>query len=267
VAAADARALRLDQVRQLIATQHGADALAALDKSFPGDKTAPVAEERARAHEAAAGACATTACRLGAAIQAAAARTTPERATAVEGARAQAIEALDIRRIDAKATLSRLQQLRQLRDAAAATTRVALDDADLQTHAHDATAFAASERAKIPLLTNSLAIAEEVLEASARTDGGIASIALDEGMVYLSIDRAGKCTGIYAVGEKAAERELKSKVWPADLLLSQAVGKASKLQPPSPGGSTSRWYAGGAPVVARWRADSLVELRIGDATP
>ncbi len=268
-AAAESRAQRLDQVRQLIATQHAVDALATLDKSFPGDRTVPVAEERARAHEATAGACATTACRLGEAIQAAAARTTPERATTVERAHAQATEVLDVRRVDAKATLPRLQQLRQLRDAGAATAKVALDDTDLQARAHDAIAFADAERTKVPLLTNDLAVAEELLGAAAsvRTDGSVSSIALDEGTVYLSVDRAGRCTGIYAVGEQAAKRELKSKAWPAARLLSQAVGRASVVQPPSPGASTSRWYAGGTPIVARWQAGVLVELRIGDATP
>lgn len=266
-AAATARAQRLDEVHQLVATRHTADALAALDKSFANDKSVTIAEERASAHEAASEVCTTAACRLGEAIQAHVARATPERATAIELARARAVEALDPQRIDAKATLPRLQQLRQLQDAAVATTKVALDDADLQTRAKTAIALADSERAKVPLLTNSLAIAEELLGVSMRSPGGVPSIALDGSTVYLALDSAGRCTGIYAVGDKAAAREIKSTIWPPPRLLSQAVGRASVLPVPSAGRSMSRGYAGGAPVVARWSDGALVELRIGDATP
>jgi hypothetical protein len=266
-AAADARAQRLDTVRQLVATRHAADALALLDKSFAGDHSVPVAEERARAHEAAKAACTTAACRLGEALEAGAARPTPERTTDIEQAHAEALGALDPKRADAKDTLPRLRQLRQLRDAGAATANVAATDTALQAHAHDAIAFAGTERARVPLLTNTVAIAEELLEASAKTEGQVASIALDEGTVYLAIDRSGKCSGVYAIGAKDAARALKSKTWPPERLLSQAVGRPSVLQAASSGGTTSRWYAGGAAVTARWLAGVVVELRIGDATP
>ncbi|HEU4729827.1 MAG TPA: hypothetical protein VFT22_18150 [Kofleriaceae bacterium] len=270
-AADEARAKRLETIRQLVATQHAAEALKMLDASFAGDTSTPIAEERARAHDVAGAACTTAACRLDEAIQATAARTTPARTAAVDRARAQAFEAIDPGRApgqpDAGATLARLRQLRQLRDAGIAIGNVATTDAALQARAHDAVAFADAERAKVPMLSSQLDVIEELLEASSSPSGGVRSIALDEGTVYLALDRAGKCTGVYAIGDKAAERELRSRSWPAARLLSQAVGRPSALQPPSAGASTSRWFAGGAAVVARWESGKLVELRIGDATP
>lgn len=266
-AAADARAQRLDQVRQLIATQHPDEALALLDREFAGDHTVPVAEERARAHEATLAGCTTVACRLGEAVQARDARTTPERIAAFDAAHARAVEALASEQVDAKQVLPRLQQFRQLRDAGAAIAKVAAADPELQARARKAADLAEAGRAAVPLLGNEIAVAEELLGSSTTGPGGAPSIALDGVTVFLSLDRKGRCTGVYAVGDKASERAIQSSTWPAARLLSQAVGRASTLPPLTGSQTTTRSYAGGAPVVVRWVGVGPVELRIGDATP
>jgi hypothetical protein len=266
-AAADARAQRLDQVRQLIATQHAAEALAEIDRSFSGDQSVIIAEERARAHEVAQAACGTPACRLGGALQANAARTSPERTAAVAETRARVLEALDPAYVAAKPLLPRLQQLRQLRAIGAETAKLALVDADLQARAQAAIKFAEAARAQVPLLTNELAIAEELLGPSGKNALGVPAVALDGVTLYLSLDKAGHCAGIYIVGDKAGKREIASSTWPTDRLLSQAVGAPNVTLPPSAGRSTLRWYAGRAPVMARWQDGALVELRIGAANP
>jgi hypothetical protein len=266
-AAAAAQEQRLDQIRQLVATQHAVEALAELDRAFPGDRSVIIAEERARAHEAAKATCAAAPCRLGEALLASAARTTPERSAAAEQARAGVLEALAPPHVAPKPLLLRLQQLRQLRDAGAETVKLALHDEDLQARAKAAIALADTARARVPLLTNEIAIAEELLGPSSKNAQGVPAIALDGVTLYLSVDRAGRCAGIYVVGDKPGSREIASSTWPPDRLLSQAVGAPDVTLPPSAGRSILRWYAGGAPVMARWRSGSLVELRIGDATP
>ncbi|HEX7841330.1 MAG TPA: hypothetical protein VF469_27820 [Kofleriaceae bacterium] len=266
-ATAGDRAQHIDQARRSIAARRPADALEVLDKFLAGDHSTEVAEVRARAHDALGSACTTAACQLGEAIQARDAQTTPERVAAIDAAHTRAIAALGLEQVTAKQALPRLQQLRQLHDAGVATTKVAVDDQDLQARAHKAIDAADAGRAAVPLLGNDLAVAEELLGSSTKSEGGVPSIALDGVTVFLSLDRTGHCTGVYAVGDKENEREIKSKSWPPDRLLSQGVGRASTLQPPVGEQATTRSSAGGTPIVARWLAGSLIELRIGDATP
>lgn len=266
-AADAARSQRLDQIDQAIAAQRPTEALAMLDKWFAGDPGVPVAEHRAQAHEAALRACGSPACQLGEALQARNARTTPERVAAVDAARTRIVDTLDPAHVDAKLVLPRLQQLRQLRDAGTAAGKVALDDADLQARARKAIEVADAGRAAVPLLGNELAVAEELLGPSNKGATGAPAIALDGVTVFLALDPRGQCAGIYAVGDKAAQRVLKSSTWPVARLVSQATGRAATLPPPDGLQTTTRGYAGGVPVVARWRAGEPVELRIGDATP
>jgi hypothetical protein len=266
-ATGDERAQQLAEVRRLIATQHPTDALELLDSEFPGDHTAEVTEERALAHEALAAVCATTACRLREVVAANGAHTTPDRTSAVDQARTQVLDALDPAHVDAKPALPRLQQLHRLHDEATAAAKIPLDDAALQARAGDAISFAETERAKIPLLGNNLAVAEDLLGASTKSNAGLISIALDRDAVYLTIDRAGRCTGVYAAGDATAQHHFSSTTWPAVRLLSQIVGKPSTVPAHTAGAVVSRGTAGGAAVVARWADDTLIELRIGDATP
>ncbi|TMQ05464.1 MAG: hypothetical protein E6J90_48945 [Deltaproteobacteria bacterium] len=110
-------------------------------------------------------------------------------------------------------------------------------------------------------------MAEELLGSSADRSGAAPSIALDGVTVFLSVDRKGQCTGVYAVGDKASGRVIQSNIWPANRLLSQAVGRTAELPQLRDAQTTTRSYAGGAPVVARWLGAGPSELRIGDTTP
>jgi hypothetical protein len=228
---------------------------------------ARAAEVRASTHDAALAACTTAACELVEAAQARDARTTPERVAALATARAHAVTALAPEQITARQVLPRLQQLRQLRDTGAAIAQVSNGDPELQTRARRAVELAEAGRAAVPLLGNDQAVAEELLGPSSPGPGGAPAIDLGGATVFLAIDRKGRCTGIYAVGSTAADREIKSYTWPPSRLLSQAVGRDSALKPPSGSQPTTRWYAGGAPVVVRWLAGAPIELRIGDAAP
>jgi hypothetical protein len=266
-AAADARAQRLEQVRQLIAARHPADALRLLDQEFGDDRSDVIAEVRASAHDAALAACTAAACELVEAGRARDARTTPGRVAAFATARAHAVAAVAPEQVTAKQVLPRLQQLRQLRDSAMAIAQVSDGDPELQAHARKAFDLAEAARAAVPLLGNDQSVAEELLGPSTLGRGGAPSIDLGGVTVFLSVDPKGRCTGVYVVGEKAADREIKSGTWPPARLLSQAVGRASTLQTPSGSQPTTRWYVGGAPVVVRWYAGAPIEMRIGDATP
>ncbi|HEX2692001.1 MAG TPA: hypothetical protein VHN14_35575 [Kofleriaceae bacterium] len=143
----------------------------------------------------------------------------------------------------------------------------ALVDANLKTRAQAAIKVADDARAQVPLLMNEVAVAEELLGPAIKNALGVPAIALDGATLYLSLAKTGQCAGIYIVGDKAKNREIASSVWPPDRLLSQAVGAPNVTLPPSAGRSSMRWFAGGAPVMARWQDGALVELRIGEATP
>lgn len=266
-AAAEARAQRLDDVRALLAAQHPTDALAELDRSFATDKTVVVGEERARAHEALGAACKTGPCQLAEAILAGAARGTPARTATVEQARAQVVESLDIHRASGSDLVARLKRLRELADTATEVLKVVPRDAALQELAHTVVSYADTERRAVALIGRQLTVAEQLLGPSNRSPTGAATFELDGVTLYLAFNAAGACTGVYAVGPAATGRALASNTWSVDRILSQAIGKPSSISPPDGGQSVSRWFAGGALVVARWEFGALVELRIGDATP
>jgi hypothetical protein len=266
-AAADARAQRLEQIRQLIAARRPAEALKLLDQEFGDDRGDVVAEARAGAHDAALAACTAAACELTEAGRARDARTTPARVAAFATAREHAVAAVAPEHITAKQVLPRLQQLRQLRDSGAEIAQVTDGDLDLQARARKAVELAEAGRAAVPLLGNDRAVIEELLGPSTPGPAGAPAIDLGGITVSLSIDQKGRCTGVYAVGDKAANREIRSGTWPPQRLLSQAVGRDSALQTPSGSQTTTRWYTAGATVVVRWLAGAPIEMRIGDATP
>jgi hypothetical protein len=266
-AAAAARAQRLGDVRQLIAAHRPAEALGLLDQAFAGDHSPEINEQRARAHDTALSACRTPACQLDEAIRARDAQATPERAAALDAARARLIAALDPEQVPAVPIAVRLRRLGQLGEAAASARKVALGDQDLQMRAQHALAFVDAARAAVRLLGNDLAVAEQLLGTSTRSARGIPSIALDGVTVFLVLDRGGLCSGVYVTGDKAHMRAIASKDWTATRLLSQVLGRATALPPPRDGQTVVRWYAGGAAIVARWYAGTLVELRVGDAMP
>lgn len=258
---------RLEQVRALIQKKDAAGALALIEKAFPNDASPAIAEERARAHEVALAACTTAPCRFAEVSSANAAHGTPERAKQVATHRPHVVEALAIERVVERAVIPRLQQVRQLADDATLTINGAPSDADLQSRAKAALEFARVEQSKVPLLKMELATAEALLGPSKMSGKRVPSFSLDGVTAFLALDATGKCVGIFAVGSSSTNRALKSSTWPADRLLSQAIGRNASIRPPSAGSSTSRWTEGNVPVVVRWRNGDVMELRIGDAAP
>jgi hypothetical protein len=109
-----------------------------------------------------------------------------------------------------------------------------------------------------------LSIARELLGPESKTEGGVPMFSAGGVAVYAAVDRSGRCTGLFAIGSPP-DRRLTSETWPAQRVLSQALGRPAAIKTSS--GPTSQWYDGGVPIVARWRDGELVELRIGDAMP
>jgi hypothetical protein len=267
-AAAAARSERLSQVRGFVKANDAKAALASLDAWFRGDTSAEVSEERARAHEAALARCSIDACRFAEAALANTARTSSARAAQADSLRTRALDALALERIDAKApALARLQQLRALKQTGLQTLEIVADDAEVKARASAAIAFAETERAKVPLLRADLDVIQELLGAVGATETGAPKIDLQGAHAHLALDAAKKCTGIYVVGPASSNRAVRSEAWPADRLVSQAVGKTVKVKAPAEPTTTAHWYESGYAMTARWRLGELVELRIGDATP
>lgn len=226
---------------------------------------AQASEERAHGHDVRAAACTTPACTLDEVRRADAERTTPARVQAVSAARGEALKALDPARLVASPLAARVQQLAGLGDTGAAIGKLAPDDAELQAAAHAAIKLAADERAAVAVLGHDLAVAEALLGAATRRDDGVAMLSLEGASVYLTFDRAGACTGVYATGGSAAARTIAPAT--AEHLLSQAVGQATRVPSVVSDDDSTRWSAAGWPVVVRRTAGEVAELRIGDATP
>lgn len=268
-AALAARADRLKIVDDELAAKRSADALESLDRWFTKSNTdGEIAEDRARAHEVAHAACATDVCRLAESTQARQAHPTSQRTAQLDKDRASVNAALDPKQLNSKDTLERLRQARTLRDTANEAIKEFPTDSELVAMARASKATAEAERSKITLLRSPMPVVEELLESPSQPDGkGVAHVACDGVTVYVALDDAQRCSGLYAVGS-GGQRSYVSNQWPADRLLSQAVGHSAKLHQPTQGAQASAtWYESGYPVVARWRDGNLIELRIGDATP
>jgi hypothetical protein len=110
-----------------------------------------------------------------------------------------------------------------------------------------------------------LAVARELLGPAKLTGNGVPMFSLGGVAVYAAVDKAGRCTGLFAIGDSPSNRALKSDSWPAHRILSQALGRPATIKRSN--GPTSQWYEGGVPVVVRWRDGEIMELRVGNATP
>jgi hypothetical protein len=256
------------QVRAHIQDKKAARAHEAINVWFAEDTSPEVLEEKARAYELDFAACDSNPCRLAAITNAKTARATPERDAQAAAVRARLLESIATERVTEKAVLPRLQQLRESELVVAETlTRGESLDGEVQLQAKTTASFIEQERAKVPLLGNELAVADVLLAPRKTNEKGVPVIAIGGAFVYLVPNSAGKCTGVYAIGLSGLNRSIRSQTWPAQRILSQALGRAATIKPPAKGSSTSQWYEGGVLVVARWRFDEVAELRIGNATP
>jgi hypothetical protein len=105
-------------------------------------------------------------------------------------------------------------------------------------------------------------------------DGSPPRAAVEGLSVYLNMDKAGRCVGLYVVGsDKEARAKGMGGLLRPSSILSRAVGHPMTILQPTEAASkedsglalTTR--DGKVPITTRWRAGSLIELRIGDATP
>jgi hypothetical protein len=177
---------------------------------------------------------------------------------------------LDVRQLDSGDLLTKVTRARDLTATGEETLRLLASDSELAATAKAAMDEAAAARAKVSILYQPAAVGEQLLgKPGLVADKGVVRVPLDGVVAFLVLDGAGRCRGIYAVGG-GADRVYNSPSWPADRLLSQAVGHAATMSPApkNPDGfGTAHWSAAGTAVTARWRNTDLVELRIGDASP
>ncbi len=265
-AAQSARKERTQNVVALIDQQKLKAALALIDQGFGDPRTdeATRQEMRARVYDAEFAQCASDPCRFVSARKAERAMPTPTRASRTTGVRSALALALTTADVPGESTLARLRRLRLLEATAQSVAAVSsTDDGELTERAKSAAKFAVQERERVPFLGSDRATLEDLVgQLDEKLHASIEGVA-----VYVSMDRAGRCTGVYVVGETAAARKegLKSEYLPA-LIVTRALGRPATLRRPANGdATTTRWTDGAVPIVARWRQGALVEIRIGAA--
>lgn len=267
-AAIAARNERFAQVRALLAVKDTKRAHQAIAAWFPSDRSPEILEEKARAFDLDLVACSADPCRLAAITNARSAHATPDREAKLAVLRATVLDSLATEHVTEKAALQRLHQVHSIAAAARGTLKHAETiDGEVIARARSAASFAEQERAKVPLIGNTIEVARELLGMNVAGEKNVPSFSLGAALVYLALDAKGRCVGVYVVGTTDTNREIRSETWPAERVLSQALGKKATIKSPARGATTSQWYEAGFPVVARWRSNVVAELRIGNATP
>ena len=262
-----ARVERRREIQQLLDERKPGDAIADIDLWFPSwSADAEIAGDRARAHDLAYTLCADDACKYAAATGANIDTGTPERAERASASKAALIGDLSFAEIQGEQSLVRLQRLRSLATLGAAANAVAGTDAEVAEKATAATALARKERDKAPLMGADEGIVGELLGPMTDTDAKTAVAQLNGVGVYISFDSQKKCRGVYVAATTLTARNEGMSSDTTSAILSQAVGHSTTVKAAT-GSNTLRWWEGGTPVVARWHAGTLVEIRIGDATP
>jgi hypothetical protein len=266
-AATTARSERLQFVRDAIKVKKAPDALASIEKWFPGSADPEITEEKARAHEAAAANCAGLPCKYAAATRALTAHATDARKRTADAMRAELQAALTPPATPNKDLLAHLKSARDL-EAVAAETLSLKELNEIEKSAQTAIDWVATERAKVRVLGSSIEIVEQVFGQLKRLDTERASATLTGGLeAYFSFDKQARCTGMYVVGTIDHHRLFVSSVWSAQRLVAQAVGRPVQTKISAPSSGPLRWYEGSAPVTARFMDGTLAELRIGQAMP
>lgn len=266
-AAASARSERLNELHRLLEARAITDAMSRFEQWFPAWNDDPeLREQKAKIYDAMYAACPDEACRLQAARKAQQAAASTVRASHVDDVQRQLADALTFIDVLGEPGLTRLQRLQSMATMAAKVASIAPDNPSLLDKAKAATARATSERQKVPLLGSDESIVGELLGSLTSKSNVIRSIALDDTETYVVLDEQGKCRGLYAVGPRGT-RVLRSPTWPADRILSQAIGRPVTVKKAATTTGTARWQEGSVPVVARWKDGDLVELRVGAASP
>lgn len=266
-----ARGDRLSRIRALVDGNLAAQALTDIDKMFAttASTDADVAEQKAKAHEQLAANCDQDGCRLMRAAAALAAAPNPQRQAQVATLKTQALAFLRTKGAPDETPLAKVKRVDLLSAGAAAVLGIPGVDTGLLTSAREAATRAVTERSRVALIGADQPVLEQVLGAPLAMKGVIGSVLLDGMRVFVVLDAAKRCRGLYLVGEKAGARQLAGTKWTPDLVMAQAVGHdaAVKSATSATGVATSRWFEAPVSVVARWKDGKLVELRIGDAAP
>jgi hypothetical protein len=264
-----ARTRRLTELESQVQRRAGFQAIGLIELWFPETwkSDAEVAELRARAEEAELLNCETIACRLGAARRAGMAAATESRSQTAAAIRNDLLETLVFREQRLESTAAKLRRLRILSDTAAETLKIAADDTELAASAARLTQIAAEQRGKTALIGASEGVVAELIAPLTPQTEKVSVVLLVGVTVYAIFDKQRACRGVYAVGPSEGSRAIASSVWNPERILSQAVGRPASVRKPPSAVSVSRWAVAGIPVVARWRAGTIVELRIGEAAP
>lgn len=264
-----ARTRRLEEVRRLIQRKDGPQALKLLDTWFGNNwKTdRELAELKALAEEVALDRCQSVPCGLSVARRASLVSPTPVRLERVQTWRNDLLNALNAKPQPVEPTLAKLQRFRTLAETASEALTLVGDDRELAHAATHARTLALEARAKTPLIGASEAILTELVAPLTKQNDKISLFSIEGVTLHAVFDKQRMCRGLYAVGPKAGSRALASSTWPPERILSQALGRTVSLKRPTGTATVSRWAESGIPIVARWRSERLVELRIGDAAP
>lgn len=269
-AAKAARADRLNQIATFTIDKNPTAALNAIKQWFPGSprNDPEVAEAEARAEDSAWTLCTDDFCRFDAARAANAAAPTTERGTRASAARDHILTSLVFTAQPAETTLARVKRLGVLGDDARKATAVAGSDNEILTKANAAQTLSVMERAKVALIGAEEPIISELIGSPVAQNQRVGLLSLGASTnLYVVHDTRRRCTGLYAVGADKGARAIGAASWTAPSLLSQAVGHPATVKKPTGGSSAARWFENGIPVVARWEGDTLIELRVGDASP
>jgi hypothetical protein len=268
-AAKRARAERIGELNRLLAKGEASAANTALVGWFPSwEGDAELRPIRAKASDLERTSCGDDPlCTMIAARNAARAEPTPERTNAEASARRAVQTTLTPGEILGEPGTSRLKRLKAAAALAERVPKVAPDELALVQMATTTAASVGAERGKVALLGSDVLTATEIVGMPTARGAGIPAVPLEGGgNLYLAVDPSGICRGVYATGD-ASSRALKSAYWTPNKILSQALGRAAYVQQASDSHGTARWLDGGVPVVVRWRAGEVVEMRIGAAAP
>lgn len=267
-AAAWGREMRLIELRRLNDAKSPELALNAVNRWFSDtwSSDAEVAEERARAFDVSASACADPLCRLTASSSAEQSRTSASRTQRRGEARAALFANLTV---DDRPNEPALVRLKRMREVAALAERSAkLEDKELVEHARKVAALAESVRTRTVLMGADEATISELLGTATVVEGKNTYLVLGGMRVYLTLDGQRRCRGFYLTGATKESRSIAEGPSGAGRVLSQVVGHPAEVKrAPASSPSVSRWYEHPAAIVARWNGAQLIELRIGDATP
>ncbi|MDC0685719.1 DnaJ-like cysteine-rich domain-containing protein [Sorangium atrum] len=266
----NAQHARIEAIEAALAANRVADAVDLLKRWSLQLSDAPERGElEARAFEAQGVACSDDICRFAAARGAKAARSSPEREAMLDSARRKVTEELDTRTVPASDLLARVRWLRSLSKLAVTAQKAARGDSEVQEKANAASAWARAELGKVVLIGAPVPVVDELLER----DAGSASSGWPElkGVSVYAAKVGSVCSGLFVVGATPGVRSLYGNEEGLRRLLAQATGRPEATlrarAASSKTHSVSTWVEGSTPVMARWNDTTLMELRIGRASP